>query len=74
MRPKTTTDEQRREQLRKANNKAYAKKTGKQIESVSGTDPKWEALKEKHKQWEGTRLEKSKVKPVFLTQSMKGMV
>lgn len=57
------------EQLREANRRAYAKKTGKPIPPKKMTPEHkwWAALKKKH---EGKpRLEKSIVKPIFLTHS-----
>lgn len=57
------------EQAREANRRAYAKKTGKPIPPKK-TMPEhkwWAELKKKH---EGKpRLEKSIVKPIFLTHS-----
>lgn len=60
-----------------ANRNAYYKKTGKQkivnqyapTDIISGKPLSY--YKEKHKQFEGTRLEKSINKPIFLTASLR---
>jgi hypothetical protein len=62
------------QQLREANRRAYAKKRGKNQFAeyeYEKRDPWWESLKEKHKGFEGTRLEKSENPPIFLTQSIR---
>lgn len=59
------------------NRNAYYKKTGQQeranqygsCEMISGKPLSY--YKEKHKQFEGTRLEKSINKPIFLTASLR---
>ena len=45
-------------------------KTGPKPGSKIKRDLWWERLKKKHAKWEGTRLEKSTNKPIFLTHSM----
>jgi hypothetical protein len=60
--------------LRDANRRAYAKKRGKnqfREYEYEKRDPWWESLREKHKRFEGTRLEKSINPPIFLTQSIR---
>jgi histone acetyltransferase (RNA polymerase elongator complex component) len=62
------------QRARKANRRAYAKKRGKNQfgeYEYEKRDPWFEALKEKHKGFEGTRLEKSINPPIFLTQSIR---
>jgi len=66
-----------RQKLREANRRAYAKKTGAPVKFPTGNQHgeydqigsvSWASLKEKHKQWEGTRLEKS-LRPIILLRN-----
>lgn len=80
-RPKTRTPEQKLKQQRRANMVAYYKKLGKTpprqaianqfgpTDMISGKS--LEYYRQKHAAYEGTRLEKSIIKPIFLTESMR---
>lgn len=80
-RPKTRTPEQKMKQQRRANMVAYYKKMGKTpprqaisnqfgpTDYISGKPLSY--YKEKHKQYAGTRLEKSEKPPIFLSEEMR---
>lgn len=78
-RPVAAPADHKRERQRAANRKAYAKKTGKPIPPTGNQygefdmigKVKFADLKEKWKEFEGKRLEKSINTPIFLTQSIR---
>lgn len=79
-RPRTRTPEQKRAQQIQASRRAYAKKTGQpwvkrhvnqygEVDRIGNV--KWDDLKAKWKDFEGTRLEKSEKPPIFLSEEMR---